>query len=606
MVWKHNTGEGIRIAVIDSGADVNCKELRDADIVPIGGDISDSIGHGTAVASIIHKQVPRAQLFIIRLFGENGEIDAENLVEILEEIADYDLADIVHLSSGAVQCEVIDDLQAVCQRLNDQGILLVSAFDNGGAISFPAAFDTVIGVDWYEKCARGTQYIFVENSPVNILGMGSLQRLPWTNGTYRYVGGSSFAAPYITAAIAKIIQKNKIEKNKVMQELKQSAWRCITATKQRRLPRPNLPIQKAIVSPFNKEIHSLFRFSDMLNFMISGVYESPLFRRVGKNTNELLGLPKGGVTILSEQAIDWTSDFDTVILGHTDTMSSALGRDIAAEYLKLCIEYGKNLYSFDDLSGHMSLCDRLTEQGNFAYVPWVCSNEIPRANFGKLYGIPCPVLGVFGTSPKQGKFTLQLSLRRAFQAAGYRVGQLGTEPTALLFGMDHVFPMGYEGRVEVAGADAIAIINAYLWDIVQGHPDVILVGSQSHTIPHNTGNLGLYPVAQHEFLLGTEPDACILCVNPYDEQDYVERTIAYLHAYLDTKVIALSLFPAHRELEWAVQGGAVSSLNALELEACKQYYETQFGIPCYILGSEEDFSSLFDCVINCFTEEAVQ
>lgn len=51
-----------------------------------------------------------------------------------------------------------------------------------------------------------------------------------------------------------------------------------------------------------------------------------------------------------------------------------------------------------------------------------------------LYRISTPVLAVCGTSSKQGKFTLQLELRKRFCEMGYKVGQIGTEPNSLLLG----------------------------------------------------------------------------------------------------------------------------------------------------------------------------
>ena len=45
------------------------------------------------------------------------------------------------------------------------------------------------------------------------------------------------------------------------------------------------------------------------------------------------------------------------------------------------------------------------------------------------------MLAIVGTSPSQGKYNLQLALRRRFLNDGYEIGQIGTEPTAQLFGM---------------------------------------------------------------------------------------------------------------------------------------------------------------------------
>jgi hypothetical protein len=63
--------------------------------------------------------------------------------------------------------------------------------------------------------------------------------------------------------------------------------------------------------------------------------------------------------------------------------------------------------------------------------------------------VECPVLGVFGTSASQGKFTLQLALRRRLLQLGYEISQVGTEHHAALFGMDLAFPMGHGSTVEM-------------------------------------------------------------------------------------------------------------------------------------------------------------
>lgn len=50
------------------------------------------------------------------------------------------------------------------------------------------------------------------------------------------------------------------------------------------------------------------------------------------------------------------------------------------------------------------------------------------------------------------------------------------------------------------------------------------------------------------FLHGTSPDAVILCVNIDDDMDYIKRTINYIEAYVDTKIIALVIYPFVREI----------------------------------------------------------
>lgn len=116
------------------------------------------------------------------------------------------------------------------------------------------------------------------------------------------------------------------------------------------------------------------------------------------------------------------------------------------------------------------------------YAPYIIQKDMPMRRFGMLYHINKPVLGIFGTSSKQGKYTLQLLLRYKLIEYGYKVGQLGTEPSALLFDMDSVFPMGYGCSVELDGFDTVIYLNHIMNTISQKENDIILVGSQSGTI----------------------------------------------------------------------------------------------------------------------------
>lgn len=100
---------------------------------------------------------------------------------------------------------------------------------------------------------------------------------------------------------------------------------------------------------------------------------------------------------------------------------------------------------------HFSFDDRSDQIGNYSrYFSTQKKKEaITPIPFGKLYRNPKPVLGVFGTSSRQGKFTLQLILRKHFTELGYVIGQIGTEPTAALFEMDADFHFGYNTNTDI-------------------------------------------------------------------------------------------------------------------------------------------------------------
>ena len=600
MSWKKCRGSGISIAILDSGVDIERNEFSQSKIITIN-NCKDTLGHGTAITSLITKNVPDASLYVYNLFAEKKDVDVEYLTDTLEQITSTMHFDIIHLSCGVTVCDDIAALYKICKKIVDNGTIIVSAFDNEGTVSYPAVFDNVIGVDWNPFCVDGMKYYAVEGSPINIMGLGSLQRLPWVNGTYKYVAGSSFAAPYITSIVAKMLESGT-KPSQITSELYKNASKTIQVNNSSFNPQKyNLTIKKAIVLPFNKEIQTLILHEESLNFDICGLYDFPIFRSVGKKCSEALQFGTSERKIESVNNINWEDDFDTVILGHLGVISAAIGKDMLKEILEKCSIYRKNIYAFDDLRPYEKIINTIQTNNHFVFFPKTDVHDIDNSLMGKLYTIGTPTLAVFGTSSKQGKFTLQLFLRKEFQKLGYNIGSLGTEPTSLLFDMDMVYPMGY-GGIRLSGADAIQTINRYMHEIDNKNYDLIIVGSQSQTIPYNNGNVGHYPIAQHEFFIATNPDAVILCINPFDDILYVKRTLAYLENYLYSKVIGLVIFPKHREMEWDIQGFRTQTLDEQALFERRLFYSNKLNKPCYLLGNPEEMNLMIHDILNYFTD----
>ena len=77
---------------------------------------------------------------------------------------------------------------------------------------------------------------------------------------------------------------------------------------------------KAAIFPFNKEMHSLMRFRQLLHVNITDVYDVKYSARVNASINSLLNINSGQDFIIKNiEYIDWNS-FDTLILGHTDEL----------------------------------------------------------------------------------------------------------------------------------------------------------------------------------------------------------------------------------------------------------------------------------------------
>lgn len=152
------TGKGVKIAIIDSGADKDHPLLRH---LQKGKDMTnnqneeswsrDLVGHGTHCAGIItgrgsdqvafHGFAPDAEVYVFKIFP-GGQFSS--LLDALDECMALDI-DIVNMSLGSDQIS-----QAVEQKLEEavhDGIAcIVAAGNSGGPVQYPASSPNVLAV----------------------------------------------------------------------------------------------------------------------------------------------------------------------------------------------------------------------------------------------------------------------------------------------------------------------------------------------------------------------------------------------------------------------------------------------------------------------------
>ena len=438
----------------------------------------------------------------------------------------------------------------------------------------------------------------MDNPIVNVCGKGGLQRVKWIDPKYIFTQGNSYACAHITGILSKSTCNNMEEALLYLQNVALKKYTRVDNVKPISSPYISKG-SKAILFPFNKEMHSLVRFSHLLCVDIVDVYDVRQSARVNASTNKLLNTTTvTDYTIKNIENINWDS-FDIFVLGHTDELIRVLGSTELVEQIILqAYHNGKYIYCFDDISNIVKKHSLSLEQ---IYYPKTMVENIDHIPLGMLYRPWIPMLGVFGTTSKQGKFTLQLILREKFLRDGYCVGQIGTEPSAYLFDMDLCFHFGYHSTTNINRQNMVSYLNSEINNISQKGVDIIISGCQSGSVTYDFGNAKYYTFSQSEFLLGTLPDAIILCVNSYDEIDYVRRTIQYLESCADSKVIALVVYP----MGYNDQLGRSRLVHLSDTELNKVVYmlSSQFNIPAYILGKESDMETLYATVIAFFTSD---
>ncbi|GAA4922357.1 type VII secretion-associated serine protease mycosin [Stackebrandtia albiflava] len=253
LVWPNATGEGVTVAVLDSGVQADHPlldgkvdsgkayidvESTDKDEQNLGdGATRDCVGHGTAVAGIIagsespengfHGMAPDARILPIRIANTvpadqddaNEDKDDNILVDQNDFAAAIDYAvsqdvDVINMSlKFSVDHPVIAEAVAAAV---DAGIVLVASAGNEGNIeedpeaattpSYPAAYEGVIGVG-----AVNSHLVKTAESQwgpwVDVVAPGLEIGAPQHDGNFQIAfGGTSSAAAYVAGTAALLVE----------------------------------------------------------------------------------------------------------------------------------------------------------------------------------------------------------------------------------------------------------------------------------------------------------------------------------------------------------------------------------------------------------------
>ncbi|MBA9027833.1 S8 family peptidase [Peribacillus huizhouensis] len=244
------TGDGIKIAIIDSGIDSTHPDLSIAGGVCVL-DISekpdacknsyrDEFGHGTHVAGIIGAQdnnigyvgiAPKAKLYAVKALNEEGEGSSSSLLAGIEWSIQHGI-DIINLSLNTPEED--PTMKALLDKAYEKGILIVAAAGNEGNITgkeqnvlYPAKFSSVIAVSATNKNNRIISYSSV-GKEVELSAPGdaiaSTYPISINKTGYETLTGTSMAAPHVTALAALYMEKYPNYTNKqIRQKLQDNA-----------------------------------------------------------------------------------------------------------------------------------------------------------------------------------------------------------------------------------------------------------------------------------------------------------------------------------------------------------------------------------------------
>lgn len=211
MYFAEYTGNGIRIAVIDSGVHADHPHVGG-----VGGgfairedgtltdDFVDRLGHGTAVTAAIREKAPDADILVIKVFWRALTTDVATLVRAIEEAATRG-ADVINLSLGTAEMQHRDILAGAVARARLHRAIIVAAHDDGGVRWLPGCLGDVVAVraDW--RCARDVYGVAMVEDRSVIATSAYPRDIPGIPRE-RNVNGISFAVANATGFVARALE----------------------------------------------------------------------------------------------------------------------------------------------------------------------------------------------------------------------------------------------------------------------------------------------------------------------------------------------------------------------------------------------------------------
>ncbi len=206
------TGSGVNVAVLDTGIDYKHPDLNDncyggVNIINPRKDYRDDNGHGTHCAGIIAAEdndfgvvgvAPQASLYGVKVLDRRGSGWVSDIIAGLDW-CDKNGMDIVNMSFGGGYSSSLHD---ACDAAKDAGLLLVAAAgNNGGAVIYPAAYDSVIAVS-ATNSSDGLASFSNYGDEIAIAAPGVNIYSTYLGGGYATGDGTSMACPHVVGTLA--------------------------------------------------------------------------------------------------------------------------------------------------------------------------------------------------------------------------------------------------------------------------------------------------------------------------------------------------------------------------------------------------------------------
>lgn len=211
-------GEGIKIVIIDSGADYKHLELENKISYGINlttendnnyFDYKDNSGHGTGVLGEIVKIAPKSQIIIIKAMNKDGSGKLSDIIKALN-FAISMKPNIINMSIGTKIHN--SDIEKMINKAVENNISVVCAAGNDGdgesntrEFAYPAYYQSSISVGAMTKDCKPS-FFSNTNGLIDLITFGEEIESIYPNDRYGTASGTSQACPIVTGVMALMLQ----------------------------------------------------------------------------------------------------------------------------------------------------------------------------------------------------------------------------------------------------------------------------------------------------------------------------------------------------------------------------------------------------------------
>lgn len=215
-VWSISTGKDVKVAVLDTGIDLDHPDLNVAGninkIEPSSSGDDDN-GHGTHVAGTIAAldntfgavgMAPDAELYAVKVLNRRGIGYTTDIIAGIQWSIKHGI-EVINMSLGGGSKN--DSFEEAIKAAVDSGIVVVcAAGNNSGDVIYPAAYEDAIAVSAVDS-SNNLAYFSNFGSDIDVAAPGVAIYSTYRNGRYKTYSGTSMAAPHVAGLAALLIGK---------------------------------------------------------------------------------------------------------------------------------------------------------------------------------------------------------------------------------------------------------------------------------------------------------------------------------------------------------------------------------------------------------------